>query len=365
MGSGRLLPTSHQPYETAAPLENSVPFSPPPSPGARTKPPVDATAARSPVAAAAADGVGVAGGTCWDQRAEEGGEHQVGPMPSVQSPLSRAFIDSPFCARRPALRELPFVTHDDVTAPQGSVGWGVASSDTASGWATGDNRHQTSVSETCVRDDDWRAHFYRERNDASGAAVGSDPTHLGGREERRQRQGLDLARIRGVEQSAEPALSFSPTVRSAVRESSATSRVDEPSFRARGEETLWPFAPHSQDEKGDIADGKAMGWQQGPGMGSGLQNRAGGEGWGQRPSVQNDDTADARHDGRKNEGYPVAEQSAYRKPGSLETNHYHTREVSSHCSMEHPGTCGCMLWSLLREVARSKSKKGSPTRVTR
>lgn len=319
MGSGRLLPTSHQPYETAAPLEHGVPCSPPPSPEAHKKPPVDATAALSPAAAAGADGAGVAGGTCWDQRVEEDGEHQVGPMPSVQSPLSRAFIDSPFCSSRPALRELPFVTHDDVTAPQGLVGWGVASSDTASGWATGVNRHQPSVSEACVRDDDWRA-------------AGSDPTRLGGREERRQSQGLDLVRIRGGEQSAEPALGFSPTVRSAVRESSGTSRGDEPSCRARGEETLWPFAPHSQDEKGHMADGKAMGWQQGPGVGLGLQDRATGEGWDQRLSVESDETADARHDGHKNEGYmyPAAEESAHRKPDSRETNQDHARDVSSH-----------------------------------
>ncbi|CAM9157672.1 unnamed protein product [Ectocarpus sp. 6 AP-2014] len=314
VGSGRLLPTSHQPYETAAPLERGVPCSPPPSPEAQKKPPVDATAALSPAAAAAsADGAGVAGGTCWDQRVEEDGEHQVGPMSSVQSPLSRAFIDSPFCASRSALREPPFVTHGDVTAPQALVGWGVASSDTASGWATGVNRHQPSVSEACVRDDDRRA-------------AGSDPTHLGGREERRQSQGLDLVRIRGGELSAEPALGFSPTVRSAVRESSGTSRGDKPSCRARGEDTLWPFAPHSQDEKGHMDDGKAMGWQQGPGAGL----RATGEGWGHRLSVESGETADARHDGHKNEGcmYPAAEESAHRKPDSREANQDHACEAN-------------------------------------
>ncbi|CAM9847341.1 unnamed protein product, partial [Ectocarpus sp. 12 AP-2014] len=56
VGSGRLLPTSHQPYQTAAPLEHGVPCSPPPSPEAQKKPPVDATTALSPAAAAGADG---------------------------------------------------------------------------------------------------------------------------------------------------------------------------------------------------------------------------------------------------------------------------------------------------------------------
>ncbi|CAM9095247.1 unnamed protein product, partial [Ectocarpus fasciculatus] len=97
-------------------------------------------------------------------------------------------------------------------------------------------------------------------------------------------------------------------------------------YNPQSEETFWPFAPHSRDEKGDIADGKAMGWQQGPGMGLGLQNRAG-EGWGQRLSAENDETADARHDGHKSEGYPAVEELAHRKPDSLETNQNHAREA--------------------------------------
>lgn len=97
--------------------------------------PPDASVTQNPTPAATVDDTGVSGDTSWDQdrglklSSEMSGETQR----AAQVPLSRAFIDNPFRARRPVLQELPF-------ARPAGAGWGVASTDMPAAWATHESR---------------------------------------------------------------------------------------------------------------------------------------------------------------------------------------------------------------------------------
>lgn len=153
------------------------------------------------------------------------------PVPSVQAPLSRAFIDSPFCSRRPALRELPFAL------PAG-VAWGAASPDTAAAWTTEDSRQQLYLSESRSR---WGDRSQAENH----FAVGSVSARSGGGETR-QRSGLDLSGARDAEPPVDP------LSRNFLREA--------PSFGARGEEAPWPLPPGLESKEGDRS-GSIADWQ--------------------------------------------------------------------------------------------------------
>lgn len=321
MGSGCLLPTSHQPYETAAPLERSAPC--PPSPLHNTnRPSQDATPAHSPTRASTAHS-GDIDDLFRDQRVQPTSENDSKvhgyPVPSVEAPLSRTFIDSPFCSRRPALRELPFV------APAG-VAWGAASPDTAAAWTTEDNRQPFFFSESRGR---WGDRSQAENHFASSLAVGGVSARSGGGETR-QRSGLDLSGTRDVEPPADP------LSRDFFRET--------PSFGARGQEAPWPLPPGLESKEGDRS-GCIADWQAEHTMG--VLDRAtatenpliSDTGWGQpdervwRQPVWGDsgggeEGIDVRYaEGQKYETYHVQERLALRGARGVQANAEHACEV--------------------------------------
>lgn len=306
VGSGCLLPSSHQPYDAAAPLERSSSCSPSPLHKAN-KPLHSVTSAHSPTLAATGAHSGVVG-DFGDQRAEPISEKdsifQEYPVLSVQPSLSRAFIDSPFCSRRPALRELPFA------APTG-VAWGVASPSTADAWTTPDNHQPPNVSESRGR---WGDRSETENLFASSLAVGVISARSGDE----TRPGLDLSGIRETEPPAYP------LSRSFLRGT--------PSFRARGEEVLWSFTPDLDSKQGDKSD--MTDWQAEHAMG--VLDRSTGRGqpdegvwrlpiWGE--SDGGEEGIDVRYaEGQKNNS-PVQEELGLRAPDGVEATKKHGCEV--------------------------------------
>lgn len=336
-----------------------MPYSPPPLHKANL-PLQDATYVHSPTLAATGDDSGVTGDLLRDQRvaptSEKDSKVQGYPVPSEQAPLSRAFIDNPFCARRPALRELPFA------APAG-VAWGVASPDTAAAWTTQDNHEPPTVSESRGH---WGARSQTENTFSSSSAVGGVSVRSG-EEETRQRSGLDLARIREAEPPA------NPLSRSFLRET--------PSFRARGEEALWPFAPGLKNKEGDRS-GIAADWQAGHNMG--VLDRAtaadnpsiGDVDWGQpdeavwrQPvwgeSGGGEDGVDVRYaGGQTNRTCPVQEELALRD--GAETTAEHAREVGSDESPTYPTVGMHTMKNILvdcRRLARQKTNARNFQRI--
>lgn len=166
-------------------------------------------------AVAAGGDTGGFGDHLWNQGvdpdSEKNGEDGGDLVPSAEPPLSRAFIDNPFRARRPALREVP------PAAPAGA-GWGTASTDKAAAWATQSN-HQPLVSES---------------------------------------KGIWGARLRTDD--VLPGNHSPPGTTSACL--SMEEARNTTSFRAREEETLWPFAPRLQNEDADRG-GLDIDWQGG------------------------------------------------------------------------------------------------------
>lgn len=306
VASGCLLPTSHQPYETAAPLERSAPCCPSPSHKAHT-PLQDATSAHSPTLAATGNPSAVTDFLFRDHRVEATSEKdsrvQGYPVPSVQTPSSRAFIDSPFCAGRPALRELPF-------AALAGVPWGVASPDTAAVWTTEDNHQPSNVSESKGR---WGDHSQTEKHFDRNLAVG-DVSAYSEEEQTRIYSGLDLSRIRAVEPLADPLSKIF------IRRTS--------SFRARGEEALLPFIPGQESEKGDrsgiVADRQAEHWTTGWGQpDEGVWRQSV---WGE--SDGGEERIDVRYvEGRKHKTCLVQEELALMGSSGVEATTEHACEV--------------------------------------
>lgn len=175
--------------------------------------PQDITSAHSMEAFAAGGDTGVFGDHLWNQgvepASEKNGEYGGDPVPSAEAPLSRAFIDNPFCARRPALVEVP----PAVTA---WTGWGAASTDKAAAWATQGN-HQRRVSESKGV---WETHL---RTDDVYAGNPACP--------------------------------------------SMAEAQDTTSFRAREQETLWPFAPRLENEDAGRG-GLGIDWRKGRAAGN-------------------------------------------------------------------------------------------------
>lgn len=136
MANGWLLPTNHQPYETSELPEDSEKRPPTPLQEAKMRPP-EGPAEHNPQPApeASVDDTDVCGDLSWDQdtgrgldpSSEKGGDGEI--QRTTQVPLSRAFIDNPFRARRLVLRELS-------SAGPGGAGWGVAAADATATWAT-------------------------------------------------------------------------------------------------------------------------------------------------------------------------------------------------------------------------------------
>lgn len=273
VANGWLLPTSHQPYETSAPLGDEAP---PPAPmqeaqtGAQ-----DASAARNPTPAAAVGDTAVSADLSWDQdrglepASEKGGEIQR----AAQVPLSRAFIDNPFCSRRPVLRELPFA------GPAG-MGWGVESTDTAATWATQES-HQPSESTGERRESStvFSASFPR----------GDEPGHSGA-EEARQRFGLESQDQSGI-----------------------LPHKTQPS---------WPSVPCLKDDE-RVVGGISLRRRQGYGTGSLDQLDEGVDWrkpvWGERGGEEKE--TDARHGaGHTNTNYPHQDELVFRGSGGAATS---------------------------------------------
>lgn len=258
VGSGRLLPTTHRPYETEARLEHNVPYRPTPSHGAKAPPleplePFDTTVtAANPVDPPAAEAPGVSEPKAWYDREDD--EPQRGAGPPMQAPLSGAFIDSPFCSSRPALRELPFAGgHDGATSgPRETAGWGVPTTDTAIGW---DSQHGRSmgVPESHLLDGSgWNARFHGEGDcDRQPPPEVAFPARsmVG---QTGQGPGLDLTRIRETEPPANPrAAGLSTTVSSTAHgHSSRENSGGIPPFGGAEKEVLW-VGEGVHNEKGD------------------------------------------------------------------------------------------------------------------
>lgn len=280
VGNGRLLPTSHQPYETSAPREDFEARSPAPEQQVHMRP-QDASAAHNPMPAAAVGDTGVSGGLSWDQdrglepSSEKDGEGQR----AAQVPLSRAFIDNPFCARRPVLRELPFARPAD-------VGWVVKSTDTAAAWASQDS-HQPSASTGARRDPAFSGRF-PEGDDSGHSEV----------EEARQRFGRE---------AQDPLLETSP----------------------HNTRSLWPSAPSLENQERGM-DGIPPCWREGHGTGN-LDQLDEGADW-RKPaweeSGEGKKETDARHDeGQKRMNSPYQEELAFRGSRGAEANIEHMYEV--------------------------------------
>ncbi|CAM9465207.1 unnamed protein product [Scytosiphon promiscuus] len=234
VGCGRLLPTTHQPYEAEARLDHSFPCRSAPSRAATVLAleSSDATA-ENPVDSPAAETSCISQPNT--QYGGEDGEAQGAGGPPVQGPIPGAFIDSPFCASRPALRELAPPGHDGAASGcYQEYGWGVPQIDTSIGWATQRDRCKDlpGVLESYSRDGDrWEARGHEkgdfDTNFHSRVAIPEGPMV----EETNQGSGLDLTRIRKAELPADPgALGLSATASCTTRgPSSHTVRGDIPS----------------------------------------------------------------------------------------------------------------------------------------
>ena len=242
MSNGYLLPTNHQPYETAAPPAETEAYPHPPPHEAKTSVQVVASTHPRMEAAAAVGNSDVSGGRPWDlgvePASEKNGEFEGDPVPLAETPLSRAFIDNPFRARRRALKEVP-------PASPAGVGWGAASAYTAATWATQGNHRGRASESTGI----WGARLQTDDMFSGNSFPQGDTSVYPGMEETR----------------------------------------DTPSFRSRGEETLWPFGSRPEDEDGD-GGGLVVDWRKGRAAENlGAQARAtaggsssfGGLGWGQ------------------------------------------------------------------------------------
>lgn len=239
--------------------------------------PQGATAAHTPNPAAAVNDTGVSGGLFCDQHrglqpsSEKGGDIQR----AAQVPLSRAFIDNPFCARRPVLRELPFA------GPAG-VGWGVAATDTAAAWATQES-HEPSES-TGARTDTL----------FSGSFPEGDDSGRSGGEEARQRFGLE---------SQDPLSGTAPDKTS---------------------------VPRLENDKGGMG-GFFPCWREGHGTGN-LDQLDDGVNW-RKPvwgeSGDEKTESGSRHDGgQTNTNFPTQEELAFRGSGGAQTNADQVCEVN-------------------------------------
>lgn len=209
-------------------------------------PPPD-DAATNPVDQAASEASGVCKGTGWDKGEDGGARGDAGPP--VQSPLSRAFIDRPFCTSRPALKELSSKGHDGADCLQEPAGWGAAPNETGIGWAAQHNRSM-GVSGSHLRDEGgWECRFQTEGDSdrifAPGAAF---PAHSG-MAETGQGRGLDLTRIPEAEpravhvglSTAVPSTTLDPSLRTFAGGMS--------SFHA-AEEDAWGPGSHVHGEEG-------------------------------------------------------------------------------------------------------------------
>lgn len=166
--------------------------------------PLDASAAHDPIPAAAVDDTGVPGVLSWDQdRGLESSSENDGE-------IQRVFIDNPFRARRPVLRELPFA--EPVTA-----GWDEAATDTAAAWAN-QASHQPSES-TGARRHPVPSGSFPEDSDSGRFGV----------EEAPQRFGLDTQGLLG-------------------------------GIYPGRNQTLWPAVPCLGDDEGDM-DGISPRWR--------------------------------------------------------------------------------------------------------